>query len=82
MIKKLLKNETKENIKLFSDLEIPMQYSSLSKEISIQFHNYTYSSFYNNLKNYHENIKKGNIWFIKKEKKNFCKRNIKKKRTR
>jgi len=62
MIKKLLKNETKENIKLFSDLEIPMQYSSLSKEISIQFHNYTYSSFYNNLKNYHENIKKGNTF--------------------
>ena len=62
LIKKLLKKDTKENIKLFSDIKIQKEYSNLSKEISIQFHNNTYSSFYKNLKNFEQVLKKGNTF--------------------
>ena len=64
LIKRLLKKDTKENLKLFSDIQIPKQYSNLSKEISIQFHNYTYSSFYKNLKYSEEILKKGNTFSL------------------
>ena len=47
-VKKLLKKDTKENLKLFSDIKIQKEYSNLSKELSIQYHNYTYSKFYRN----------------------------------
>ena len=60
MIKKYLKNDTKENLKFFSDIKILPEYSNLSKELSIQYHNFTYSSFYHNLKNISERLKKGN----------------------
>ena len=62
MINKLLKNDIKENLKLFSDIKVQKAYSNLSKELSIQYHNYTYSSFYHNLKNFEERIKKGNTF--------------------
>ena len=51
LIKKLLKNEIKENLKLFSDIKISKEYSNLNKELTVQYHHYTYSSFYRNLKN-------------------------------
>lgn len=62
MIKKYLKNDTKENLKFFSDIKILPEYSNLSKELSIQYHNFTYSSFYHNLKNISERLKKGNTF--------------------
>ena len=62
MIKKYLKNDTKENLKFFSDIKILPEYSNLSKELSIQYHNFTYSSFYHNLKNISERLKKGNTY--------------------
>ena len=66
MINKLLKNDIKENLKLFSDIKVQTEYSNLSKELSIQYHNYTYSSFYHNLKNCEEKIKKGNTFKLLK----------------
>ena len=51
LIKKLLKNEIKENLKLFSDIKISKEYSNLNKELTVQYHHYTYSAFYRNLKN-------------------------------
>ena len=80
MIKKLLKNDIKENLKIFSDIKIPIEYSNLSKELSIQHHNFTFSSFYNNLKNREERSRKGNTFSLlsfspypknKKEKRKF-----------
>lgn len=62
MLNNLLKKDIKENIKIFSDIKLPIEYSNLSKELSIQFHNYTYSSFYKNLKNSEKIIKKGNTF--------------------
>ena len=63
-VKKLLKKDTKENLKLFSDIKIQKEYSNLSKELSIQYHNYTYSSFYRNLKNIDQQLKKGNTFTL------------------
>ena len=63
-VKKLLKKDTKENLKLFSDIKIQKEYSNLSKELSIQYHNYTYSSFYRNLKNIAQQLKKGNTFTL------------------
>ena len=57
LIKKLFKKELKENLKLFSDIKIPKEYSNLNKELSIQYHHYTYSSFYRNLKNSEQQMK-------------------------
>ena len=34
LIKKLFKKELKENLKLFSDIKIPKEYSNLNKELS------------------------------------------------
>ena len=64
MIKKLLKKDLKDNLKLFSDIKIQKEYSNLSKELSIQYHNYTYSSFYRNLKNIDQQLKKGNTFTL------------------
>ena len=63
-VKKLLKKDTKENLKLFSDIKVQKTYSNLSKELSIQYHNYTYSSFYRNLKNIDQQLKKGNTFTL------------------
>jgi len=63
-VKKLLKKDTKENLKLFSDIKIQKEYSNLSKELSIQYHNYTYSKFYRNLKNIDQQLKKGNTFSL------------------
>ena len=64
MIKKILKKDLKDNLKLFSDIKIQKEYSNLSKELSIQYHNFTYSSFYHNLKNCEERAKKGNTFTL------------------
>ena len=61
MINKLYKDDTIENLKIFSDLKIPIEYSNMSKEYNSYFNEFTYSKFYNNLKNYNNKLKSINI---------------------
>lgn len=61
MINKLYKNDTIENLKIFSDLKIQKEYSNKSKELNSKFNDFTYSRFYENLKNYNKKIKSINI---------------------
>ena len=60
MINTVYKNDTKENLKIFSDLKVPKEYSNKSKEYDSMF-NLTYSKFYDNLKNYNNKLKSINI---------------------
>ena len=60
MINTVYKNDTIENLKIFSDLKVPKEYSNKSKEYDSMF-NLTYSKFYDNLKNYNNKLKSINI---------------------
>ena len=61
MIDRINKDDNRENIKLFSDLRTPIEYSSVSKELNMKYKDFTFSTFYNNLKNYSQKLKSSNI---------------------
>ena len=61
MINKVYKNDTIENLKIFSDLEYHKEYSNKSKELNAMFNELTYPKFYDNLKNYINKLKSINI---------------------
>ena len=61
MINTVYKNDTIENLKIFSDLKVPKEYSNKSKEFDSLFNDLTYSKFYDNLKNYNNKLKTVNI---------------------
>lgn len=61
MIDRINKNDNIENIKLFSDLRTPTEYSSVSKELNMKYKDFTFSTFYTNLKNYSQKLKTSNI---------------------
>lgn len=61
MIDRINKYDNRENIKLFSDLRTPAEYSSVSKELNMKYKDFTFSTFYNNLKNYSQKLKSSNI---------------------
>ena len=61
MINKLYKYDIIENIKIFSDLKTPNEYSNISKEFNSLFNEFTYSKFVENLKNYNDKLKAINI---------------------
>ena len=61
MLNKLYKKDTIENLKMFSDLQTQEEYSNRSKELNSLFKEFSFSRFYNNLKNYNEKLKSINI---------------------
>ena len=61
MIDRINKDDNRENIKLFSDLRTPIEYSGVSKELNMKYKDFTFSTFYNNLKNYSQKLKSSNI---------------------
>ena len=61
MIDRINKDDNLENIKLFSDLRTPAEYSSVSKELNMKHKDFAFSTFYNNLKNYSQKLKSKNI---------------------
>ena len=61
MTDKLFKDDIIDNIKLFSDLKTQTEFSTISKELSSKFKDFTFSRFYTNLKNYKKKLKICNI---------------------
>ena len=57
----MYKKDTIENLKMFSDLKTQEEYSNCSKELNSLFKEFTFSFFYNNLKNYNDKLKSINI---------------------